>query len=59
MSDIAEVRRGYEDPATYIIRHEGEPALMLGVVMQQGWNGLELGKALETERGDRRNCRSA
>ncbi|GLS22979.1 multidrug transporter [Labrys miyagiensis] len=46
LSDIADVRRGYEDPATYIIRHEGEPAVMLGAVMQQGWNGLELGKAL-------------
>jgi multidrug efflux pump subunit AcrB len=47
LSDFAEVRRGYEDPATYLIRHEGEPTIMLGVVMQQGWNGLELGKALE------------
>lgn len=47
LSDFAEVRRGYQDPATYVIRHDGEPAIMLGVVMQQGWNGLELGKALE------------
>ncbi|MGY5776317.1 efflux RND transporter permease subunit [Rhizobium sp. LEGMi135b] len=47
LSDFAEVKRGYEDPATYLIRHNGEPAIMLGVVMQQGWNGLELGKALE------------
>ncbi|WP_417625383.1 efflux RND transporter permease subunit [Paremcibacter congregatus] len=47
LSDVAEVRRGYEDPPTYIIRHEGEPALLLSVVMQQGWNGLELGEALE------------
>ncbi|WP_064681241.1 efflux RND transporter permease subunit [Rhizobium bangladeshense] len=47
LSDFAEVRRGYEDPATYLIRHNGEPAIMLGAVMQQGWNGLELGKALE------------
>ncbi|MBB2796615.1 UNVERIFIED_ORG: multidrug efflux pump subunit AcrB [Rhizobium pisi] len=47
LSDFAEVRRGYEDPATYLIRHDGEPAIMLAAVMQQGWNGLELGKALE------------
>lgn len=47
LSDFAEVKRGHEDPATFAIRHEGEPAIMLGVVMQQGWNGLELGKALE------------
>ncbi|ARM91911.1 acriflavin resistance protein (plasmid) [Rhizobium sp. CIAT894] len=47
LSDFADVRRGYQDPATYLIRHDGEPAIMLAAVMQQGWNGLELGKALE------------
>jgi len=47
LSDLAEVRRGYQDPATYVIRHEGEPTIMLGAVMQAGWNGLDLGKALE------------
>jgi len=47
LSDVAEIRRGYEDPPTYIIRHDGEPALLLSVVMQQGWNGLDLGEALE------------
>jgi multidrug efflux pump subunit AcrB len=47
LSDIAEVRRGYEDPPTYLIRHQGEPTILLGVVMQEGWNGLALGKALE------------
>ncbi len=49
LADIAEVRRGYEDPATFLIRHQGEPALALGVVMQEGWNGLDLGKALDAE----------
>lgn len=49
LSDIADIRRGYEDPATFIIRNQGEPAIMLGVVMQEGWNGLELGKMLEQE----------
>jgi multidrug efflux pump subunit AcrB len=47
LSDIADVRRGYEDPPTYIIRHQGESAIMLGVVMQKGWNGLKLGEALQ------------
>ncbi len=47
LSDVAEVTRGYEDPATFLIRHNGVPALVLGVVMQDGWNGLELGKALQ------------
>ncbi len=47
LSDIAEVRRGYEDPPTFVIRHQGDPTLMLGAVMQDGWDGLALGKALE------------
>jgi multidrug efflux pump subunit AcrB len=47
LSDIAEVRRGYEDPPTYLIRHQSEPTIMLAAVMQEGWDGLALGKALE------------
>ncbi|HEU0307041.1 MAG TPA: efflux RND transporter permease subunit [Lysobacter sp.] len=49
LSDIATVRRGYEDPATFLIRNGGEPALLLGIVMRDGWNGLDLGKALDHE----------
>ncbi|MBB4639936.1 efflux RND transporter permease subunit [Rhizorhapis suberifaciens] len=49
LSDIAEVKRGYEDPATFLIRSQGEPALLLGVIMREGWNGLDLGKSLKTE----------
>ncbi|MGX1787019.1 efflux RND transporter permease subunit [Bosea sp. NPDC055332] len=49
LSDIADVRRGYEDPASFIIRHQGEPSLMLAAVMQDGWNGLTLGKDLENK----------
>jgi multidrug efflux pump subunit AcrB len=49
LSDIAEVKRGYEDPATFAIRHNGEPSLLLGIVMKEGWNGLDLGEALSAE----------
>ena len=49
LSDIAEVKRGYEDPATFLIRNNGEPTVLLGVVMREAWNGLDLGKALESE----------
>jgi len=49
LGDVATVRRGYEDPASFLIRHDGEPALALSVVMQEGWNGLELGRALGAE----------
>lgn len=49
LSDVATVKRGYEDPATFLVRNQGEPALLLGIVMREGWNGLELGKALDAE----------
>lgn len=49
LSDIATVERGYEDPATFLIRNQGEPALLLGIIMREGWNGLELGKSLDAE----------
>ena len=49
LSDVATVRRGYEDPATFLIRNGGEPALLLGIIMREGWNGLDLGKALNDE----------
>lgn len=49
LSDIATVKRGYEDPATFLVRSGGESALLLGIVMREGWNGLDLGKALDAE----------
>ncbi|HEV2729578.1 MAG TPA: efflux RND transporter permease subunit, partial [Terriglobales bacterium] len=49
LSDVAEVKRGYEDPATFLVRHNGQPALLLSIVMKEGWNGLDLGKALVAE----------
>lgn len=51
LADIATVKRGYEDPATFMIRNGGEPALLLGIFMRDGWNGLDLGKALDHEVG--------
>ena len=49
LSDVAMVERGYEDPPTMLIRNQNEPALLLGIVMREGWNGLALGKALDAE----------
>ncbi len=49
LSDVATVERGYEDPSTFMIRNNGEPTLLLGVVMRDEWNGLDLGKALDAE----------
>ncbi|MDH4564880.1 efflux RND transporter permease subunit [Pseudomonas sp. BN411] len=49
IADVATVKRGYEDPPSYRIRHQGEPALMLGVIMEPHFNGLELDKSLQAE----------
>jgi multidrug efflux pump subunit AcrB len=49
LGDVADVRRGYEDPPSYMIRHDGQPALMLGVIMKEHHNGLTLGEALDAE----------
>jgi len=49
LGDIATVKRGYEDPKVFAIRNDGEPALMLGLVMKPGFNGLALGAALNAE----------
>jgi multidrug efflux pump subunit AcrB len=54
LGDIAEVRRGYEDPPSFVIRNQGDRALMLGVVMRPGFNGQELGKSLEAEEAELR-----
>ncbi|WJM84811.1 efflux RND transporter permease subunit [Dickeya chrysanthemi] len=49
LADVATVERGYEDPSTFMVRSNGEPTLLLGVVMRDDWNGLKLGQALEAE----------
>ncbi|TXH96223.1 MAG: efflux RND transporter permease subunit [Rheinheimera sp.] len=47
LSEIATVQRGYEEPARLLARTGGDDAILVGVVMQQGENGLVLGKALQ------------
>ncbi|MEE4329713.1 MAG: efflux RND transporter permease subunit, partial [Wenzhouxiangella sp.] len=54
LGDIARISHGYEDPPSFLIRADGDDAILLGVVMAEGTNGLELGERLadfiETER---------
>jgi multidrug efflux pump len=47
LGDIATVTRGYEDPPTYTVRHNGQQVQMLGIVMTDDGNVVELGKAIE------------
>jgi len=46
LGDIASVKRGYQDPPTFIVREGGRPALGLGVSMQEGANIIRLGEDL-------------
>jgi multidrug efflux pump subunit AcrB len=47
LKDIAEVKRGHEDPSLFKLRFNGRPAVAVGVVMSKGGNVLSLGKQLE------------
>jgi multidrug efflux pump len=49
ISDVAEVKRGYQDPQTFSMRFMGKPALGLGLVMSAGGNMQALGKLLDKE----------
>ena len=47
LGDIATITRGYEDPPLYTVRHNGQQVLMLGIVMTDDGNIVDLGKAME------------
>lgn len=49
LSDIADVKRGYEDPPSFVIHNNSEPTIILGTVMKEGYNGLKLGENLQKE----------
>ncbi|NVD27998.1 efflux RND transporter permease subunit [Parasphingorhabdus flavimaris] len=49
IGDIAELRYGYADPPSYAVRHEGKPAVLVGIVMEPRFNGLDLGETLKNE----------
>ncbi len=46
LSDIAEVRRGYADPPSVKVLHQGRDVIALGVSMAKGGDIIRLGKAL-------------
>ena len=47
LSDIAEVSRGYVDPPSVKVRHEGQEVIGLGVSMAKGGDIIALGHALQ------------
>ena len=46
LADIADISRGYVDPATPMFRFNGTPAIGLAIAMKKGGNIQDFGKAL-------------
>ena len=46
LGDITDVKRGYEDPPSFLVRQQGRPAVGVVVAMADGGNVLELGTNL-------------
>jgi multidrug efflux pump len=49
LADVADIHRGYEDPRTIAMRHNGKPVIGLGISMVKGGNIQIMGKALDLE----------
>ncbi len=47
LGDIAEIRRGYVDPASIKVRHQGQQVVALGISMAKGGDIIALGKSLQ------------
>ncbi|HSW26201.1 MAG TPA: efflux RND transporter permease subunit [Burkholderiaceae bacterium] len=47
LGDFTTIKRGYEDPPTYTVRHNGQPVLMIGISMTDDGNIVDLGKAMD------------
>ena len=47
LGDIATITRGYVDPSTVKVHHQGKPVIALGVSMAKGGDIIALGKALQ------------
>lgn len=47
LGDIATIKRGYANPPAQRIHYNGQPALLIGVSMQQGGDVVSLGKAMQ------------
>lgn len=49
LGDIATITRGYVDPPSVKVRHQGQEVIALGVSMAKGGDIIALGKALQAE----------
>lgn len=49
LGDVAHIRRDYVDPATTLVRHNGQDSVALGISMASGGDIIRLGKALSAQ----------
>ena len=47
LGDFTTITRGYEDPPTYTVRHNGQQVLMIGITMTNDGNIVDFGKSIE------------
>ena len=47
LKDVADVKRGYVEPPTKVLRYDGQPAIGLGISTTQGGNVVKMGEAIE------------
>lgn len=46
LQDVADIRRGYQEPATNLLRYDGQPAVGLAISTVSGGNVVSMGEAL-------------
>lgn len=49
LRDVADVRRGFIEPPTKMLRYDGKPAIGLGVANVAGYNVVKLGEAIDAK----------
>ncbi|MCC5785490.1 MAG: efflux RND transporter permease subunit [Phycisphaerales bacterium] len=47
LGDVAEIRRGYRDPPTSLMRFNGRPAIGIGISTVEGGNAVRMGRAVD------------
>ena len=52
LGDIADIKRGYVDPPTVKVRHQGKEVIAVGVSMIKGGDIIKLGKSLQALTAD-------
>jgi multidrug efflux pump subunit AcrB len=54
LRDVADIRRGYEEPPNTLLRYDGEPAVGLAISTVQGGNVITMGKSVGERLSDLR-----